>query len=178
MASLKYLFLESIDEIILKEIGDGSSKSYNFKRKSFVQYSFIAGLGNNIKEEVAVDFQNLDINQDFKKKLLQNIFIPSDKMYNVGYNIQGNEFQFRKTELRVLLRIISTVVKIIEDFITNINPDLLFVIGTPKKQGGLDSEKKSILYNAFIEKQLNKFSGYSAESRLDGFVIYKDTIRK
>lgn len=178
MASMSFHLRNLIEEIILKEIGDSSSKSYKFKKIRFDKYEFIASLGENIKEQVIVDFQNLDINSEFKDKLLQNIFIPSNKMFNVGYNIQGNEFQFRKTDIKVLLRIMSTVVNIVIEFIKESNPDLLYVMGTPRKKGGLDSDKKSTLYQAFVEKQLDKIPGYSCEYRLNGFVVYKDSIRK
>jgi hypothetical protein len=161
---------------LLKEIGEGNAKPYPFKRRSEFNYTFMAKLGQNSKEEVKVDFEDLNNEPSFKDKLLQNLFSKVETIFNIGYKVNDDEFQFKKIEMGLFLRIMSTVSLIIQDFIKENNPDLLYITGSPRELGTED-ESKNRLYKIFIWKQLSKAPNYIAEPRMGGYVIFKKGIK-
>lgn len=177
MASLSFQLRNIYTEIqLLKEIGEGSAKPYPFKRHGELKYTFIARLGTNQKEEVRVDFQDLS-DSPIKDQLLQNVFPSVKTLFNVGFKVNENEFQYKKGEMGPYLRIMSTVSLIIQDFIKNNNPDLLYLTGSPREIGAED-DKKTLLYKLFLNKQISKIVDYNYEERLDGYVIYKNGLKE
>lgn len=174
MASVEYKLRNLLTEIeVIREIGEGNAKPFQFLKRSPLKYTFMARLGQNKKEEVRVDFEDLKNDTSFKNKLLQNVFDKVETIFNVGFKVNEDEFQFQKGEMGVFLRIMSTISLIIQDFVNENSPDLIYVTGSPREFGSED-EVKNRLYKVFIFKQLDKISNYSAEARLDGYVIYKN----
>lgn len=177
MASLSYQLRDIYSEIqLLKEIGEGNAKPYQFSKRSSMKYTFMARLAPNQKEEVKVDFQDLDIDPSLKSRVLANVFDRVKTAYNVGFKVNENEFQLQKGEMGPFLRIMSTISLIIQDFINNHDPDLIFLYGTPR-EFGTDDDRKNVLYKVFINKQLNKISDYDTEERAGGHVIYKKGLK-
>lgn len=168
--------LKSIIAEILIEVGEGTSKTYFYKKRNEFQYTFVAKLGNNMSEEVTVDFEDANDNPEFTQRLVTNRFPAVKTIYNVGYKVGDTEFQFVRSDLKVLLRIISTVLAIVIEFIHENEPDMLFIKGSNKTSDPTDKgeRQKTNLYKAFLWKQLEKIPDYNAEDRLGGFIVYKN----
>lgn len=129
--------------------------------------------GPNDKHLAQVDFQSLqEFPEALKNSVIPNEFKKSTNIFNLAYNVGGVDLQFKPSNSETLLRTMSTVTAIANDFINEINPDLLYVEPTAKKSGG-SKLQKSDLYKAFIWKQLDKITGYDAEQRHEGFIVYK-----
>lgn len=174
MSSIIYKLKEIIKAVLIQEIGDGSSKPYFYKKNNDFSYRFLAKIGKN-QEEVKVEFENFNhFPSSHKNKILPQQFQDSNLTFNVGYSVGGTEFQFEKSDLKTLLRIVSTVVLIVKEFIKSQSPDILYIIGSPKKPGEKNMAKKDNLYKAFLWKQLDLIPGYLAENRREGFIVYKD----
>jgi hypothetical protein len=89
----------------------------------------------------------------------------------VAYDVSGDDVQFSQSDIKTLLKILSTVVSIIKDFISAKDPNVLYIEATEKQQGKL---QKSNLYKAYILQQLKTIPGYQAESRREGELIFKN----
>jgi len=173
MASKVYQLRSLIEEIIIQEIGDSTSKPFPHKRRSSVKYDFMVRFGPNDKHLAQVDFQSLqEFPKALKNSVIPNEFKKSTNVFNLAYNIGGADLQFKPSNSEILLRTMSTVTAIANEFIDEMNPDLLYVEPTPKKSGGSNLQKFD-LYKAFIWKQLDKINGYDAEQRQTGFIVYK-----
>lgn len=177
MASFEYQLKNLLTELqVLNEIGEGNAKPYLFTKRSALKYTFMARLGQNKKEEVRVDFEDLSSEPQFKNQLLQNVFDNVETVFNVGFKVNEDEFQFAKGEMGIFLRIMSTISLIIQDFVKLNNSDLLYITGSPRELGTVDAVKNR-LYKVFIWKQLDKIPDYTAEPRLDGYIIFKAGIK-
>jgi len=171
MASHKTLLVPILNEILVKEIGEANIKPLKWSKLSPTKYKFLVYI-NDLTEVVDVDFQKItkDIEKQFyfppKYRELKNT-------YNIGYLISKVEIQFAKTDLKTLLIILSTVVDIIKNFIKEQSPDALYIRGTEKELGSGDIYKKTNLYKAFIEKQIQQIHGFGVDTYRDGFIIIK-----
>jgi hypothetical protein len=173
MASKIYQLRNLIEEIIIQEIGDTSSKPFPYKKRSSFKYDFMVRFGPNDKQLAQVDFQTLqEFSTALKNSVIPDKFKKSTNVFNLAYNVGGVDLQFKPSSSEILLRIMSTGVSIANDFIDEMNPDLLYVEPTPKKSGG-SKLQKSDLYKAYIWKQLDKIIDYDAEQRHEGFIVYK-----
>lgn len=177
MSSMTFRLRDIVKDIILKEVGEASSKPYFYKKISPDVYTFIVKLSQTETQEVRVDFEKFDeFSSQLRSIIVPDRFKDSTEVYNVGYKVGGSEFQFKKSNVMVLLRILSTVVQIIKEFIRDNDPDLLYIEGSGKELSG-DIRQKSSLYDAFRWKQLDTISGYTTENRHKGFIIFKSTGR-
>lgn len=172
MSSIIHRIKPLIKEI-LNEIGEGNLIPLKWDKLKNNQYKFEI----DIKEEILpiiVDFENFDekMDKDGKSYYIPQKFINSDNTWNVGYNIKGNENQYKQSDMKTLLSIMSTIVNIIKDFIKNNKPDCFYVEGTPKNMLDDKIQKKN-LYKAYIWKQFDNYEGYGVEVRRDGFLICK-----
>jgi hypothetical protein len=169
MASYKTLLIPILSEILVKEIGDANIPPIKWKRISPVKYKFITYI-NDLTEIVSVDFQ-LIIDNIEKQFYFPPKYRNLDKVYNVGYEISGIEVQFAKTDLKTLLTILSTVVDIVKDFIEKQQPDGVYIRGNAKELGSTDVSKKTNLYKAFIQKQIQTIPEYGVDTYRNGFII-------
>lgn len=171
MASYKTHLISILNEVLIKEIGEANIPPLKWTRVSPIRYKFLADI-NDYTEVVTVDFEQIE--DDISKQFL---FPPKyknlNKIYNVGYNISGDEIQYTKTDLKTLLTILSTVTDIVKDFIQKQSIDGLFIKGNSKQIGDSDISKKSNIYKAFIQKQLQQIPGYGVDTHRDGFIIVK-----
>jgi hypothetical protein len=171
MASYKTHLISILNEVLIKEIGEANIPPLKWTRVSPIRYKFLADI-NDYTEVVTVDFEQIE--DDISKQFL---FPPKyknlNKIYNVGYNISGDETQYTKTDLKTLLTILSTVTDIVKDFIQKQPIDGLFIKGNSKQIGDSDISKKSNIYKAFIQKQLQQIPGYGVDTHRDGFIIVK-----
>lgn len=172
MASKSTLLIPILEEILVKEIGEANIQPLEWSQNGPFQYSFNINIEGK-DEIVEVNFTQIldDIERQFyfppKYRNLTNIF-------NIGYDISGIEKQFKKTDLKTLLIILSTVVDIIKDFIKHRSIlDGLFIKPTEKGEKE-ESSQKSTLYKAFIKKQLEQISNYSYDTYRDGFILIKN----
>jgi len=171
MASYKTHLISILNEVLIKEIGEANIPPLKWTRVSPIRYKFLADI-NDYTEVVTVDFEQIE--DDISKQFL---FPPKyknlNKIYNVGYNISGDEIQYTKTDLKTLLTILSTVTDIVKDFIQKQPIDGLFIKGNSKQIGDSDISKKSNIYKAFIQKQLQQIPGYGVDIHRNGFIIVK-----
>jgi hypothetical protein len=171
MASYKTHLISILNEVLIKEIGEANTPPLKWTRVSPIRYKFLADINDYI-EVVTVDFEQIE--DDISKQFL---FPPKyknlNKIYNVGYNISGDEIQYTKTDLKTLLTILSTVTDIVKDFIQKQPIDGLFIKGNSKQIGDSDISKKSNIYKAFIQKQLQQIPGYGVDTHRNGFIIVK-----
>jgi len=169
MASYKTHLIPILNEVLLKELGEANIPPLKWTRVSPVRYKFLADI-NDYTEVVTVDFEQIE--DDYSK---QFYFPPKyrnlNKIYNVGFNIAGDDMQYAKTDLKTLLTILSTVVDIIKDFIKTHPIDGLYIRGNSQNSDSIN--KKTNIYKAFIQKQLNTIPGFSSTSYRDGFIIVK-----
>jgi|694.fasta_scaffold03318_7 hypothetical protein len=177
MATHKTLLIPLVEEILLKEIGEANipplkwTKVSSTSKASPTKYKFLVDIGD-FTEMATVEFELLD--DDVEKQY----YIPPKyhhlkTIYNVGYDISGNQYQFAKSDMKTLLKILSTIVDIVKDFINTNKIDGLFIQGTPKELDNKDISKKSNLYKAFIQKQLNQIPNYGSDTHRDGFILIK-----
>jgi hypothetical protein len=169
MASYKTHLIPILTEVLLKELGEANIPPLKWTRVSPIRYKFLADI-NDYTEVVTVDFEQVE--DDITKMFF---FPPKyrnlDKVYNVGFNVSGNEVQYAKTDLKTLLTILSTVTDIIKDFIQKQPIDGLYIRGNNIDPA--DINRKTNIYKAFIQKQLQQISGYEVDTHRDGFIIVK-----
>jgi hypothetical protein len=169
MSKYSTLLIPILNEILIGEIGEANLPPLKWKKNNGGYYSFIVDI-NDIKEEVEVMFEPLWISQEAQQFYLPNKLWDSKNTWNVAYTVGGTDTQFTKTNLKLLLQILSTVVDIIKDFISNKEPDALYIHPTEK-----DSSKsqKSSLYDAYIKNILSQIPNYYPESRRGGVLLIK-----
>jgi len=168
MASKSTLLKPLIKEILLKEIGEANISPLKFFQTGDFEYKFLVDIGD-YTETVNVDFDMLG--PEHKQFYLPPKYRNLGVVFNIGYNVSGVETQYAKSDLKTLLKILSTVVAIVQDFVSNNEPDGLFLQGTPKDLDSKDITQKSNLYSAFIKNSLDKIKGYKSDTYKDGFIL-------
>ena len=162
--------LKLIYEQLLKEVGDLENiKSYPYTSNSF---STDLGLIVNVR------FQ--EYNNDDIEALGLNTKYYQPPIFNVVFDVEGDENQFTKTTLNEYLKIIKTVTKICEDFIKEKNPNGLTFFAASKNRNNLfkTDPQKSKFYKVIITKQLSKIQGWGLvnlplDDEFYGFMMYK-----
>ena len=172
MASKSTLLTPILEELLVKEIGEANILPLKWSQNGPFQYSFNINIEGK-DEKVEVNFTQIidDIERQFyfppKYRNLINIF-------NVGFDISGVEKQFAKTNLKILLTTLSTIVDIVKDFIKHRSIlDGLF-IKPMEKETKDKNPQKSPLYRAFIKKQLEQIPNYSYDTYREGFILIKN----
>jgi hypothetical protein len=158
-----------LKEILMKEVGEANIPPLNWRKMSPTRYKFLVDIGE-FTETVTVQFEDFDQDSVSKQFYLPTKFQSLDKTYNVAYDVSGNDVQFSQSDIKTLLKIISTVVSIMKDFIASEDPNALYIEATEKQEGKI---QKSNLYKAYILHQLKTIPGYQAESRRGGELIFK-----
>lgn len=137
-------------------------EEFEYKKVSNNHYKFKSN--NDI---VDVHFDEFDFdNQMFKVLPLIEPF-NGRRLINVGYKFNNVETQSKKTNIRELLPVLKTVVKIIESYIKNNNPELISIFATGREsEMGSDATKLKI-YDLMITKHRPTNYGVS-KINLDG----------
>lgn len=162
--------LKLIYEQLLKEVGDLENiKSYPYTSNSF---STDLGLKVNVK------FQEYD-NRDIEALNLNTKYYQAP-IFNVVFDVEGDESQFTKTTLNEYLKIIKTVTEICKDFIKEKNPNGLTFFAASKNRNNLfkTDPQKSKFYKVIVTKQLSKIQGWGLvnlplDNEFEGFMMYK-----
>jgi hypothetical protein len=173
MASLRTLITEIVDEIIINEIGEASVEPLDYKKISNTNYSFVFYF-NDISYVVKVRFTLIedDITKQYYFSKVPNY--KNKEFYNVEFTINGIENQALKSDIKTILRIMTTLSYIVKEFIQNNNPDGLYIEATNKDINLLTGkEQKSYLYQAYLDKQIKTLTNYNLYTIRDGFNIIK-----
>lgn len=170
--------LKLLLEQIIKEVGEiDKIEPYSWEKISNIKYKFFdkdGDLINVIFNKYSKDDIEYILN---KSKALPN----SNEYYNVSYNIEEKETQYKKDNYLSLLKIIKTVYDIIKDFINNKDISGLTFFARNKNEDFFLSKtdpQKEMLYKAVLLKNIQNFPGWSfVDSNLDddfkGFIFYK-----
>lgn len=172
MASLRILIKELVENFIIQEIGEANVEPFQYSKLSDVKYSF----DFDYKDErfyVDVDFEKLD---DIYKSYYF-VKVPNFKnktFYNVAFSVNGDQYKASSTDLKTLLKIMTTLSVIIKDFISNTDPDGLYVEATDKGDDLIRGKyQKSAIYQAYLDKQLEKLTSYKVYTNRGGLNIVK-----
>lgn len=163
------LMIPLLKEILMKEIGESNIPPLDWRKVRPTEYRFLVDIGD-FTETVTVLFEDFDQDEVLKQFYLPAKFKNLDKTYNVGYDVSGDDVQFSQSNMKTLLKILSTVVDILKHFIASEDPNALYIKATEKQEGKL---QKSNLYKAYILQQLKTIPGHQAESRREGELIFK-----
>lgn len=171
MASQSTNLISIISELLVKEIGEATIPPLKWKQVDEDNYKFIVDIGDYTEV--------VDVNFDRVEKVAREFYFPPKYrdlkwVYNVGYTVGGTEVQFTKSNLKILLTIISTIVDIVKDFIETNDIDGLYIKGTSKSLGTRDISQKSNLYQTYIKSQLQTIPGYGYDTYREGFIIIKN----
>jgi len=173
MSSKSTLMVPILKEILMKEIGEANIPPLDWKQVSPTRYKFLVDI-NDYTEVVTVDFEEGD--EVEKQFYLPPKYRKVNMFYNAAYEVSGDENQFDKTDLKTLLQILSTVVNIVEDFVTKNKPEVLRIAASEKNLGKGDHLQKLNLYKAYIRKSLEKNTEYSSMLGKDSILIVSKEI--
>ena len=96
------------------------------------------------------------------------------EFYNVSFTINNIENQALKSDIKTILKIMTTLSYIVKEFIQNNNPDGLYIEATNKDINLMTGkEQKSYLYQAYLDKQIKTLTNYSLYTIRDGFNVIK-----
>lgn len=164
------LMIPILKEILMREIGEANIPPLDWKQVSAKKYKFLIDI-NNSTEVATVDFEKGD--EDAKNYYLPPKYRDINSFYNIAYEISGDENQFAKTDIKTILKILSTVTAIIKDFISKNKPDILRVEASEKNVGMGNNLQKLNLYKAYIRKSLENDQEYLSMLGKEGILIIK-----
>jgi len=145
---------------LLNEIGEGNTVPF-FWDENFIE------LHNKIKTLIPVDYNNnqyqLSISFSF-----ENI---ESKVFEIGFSLDGDDEQLFKSPVKFYLKILSTVLKVVEGFIKKYDPVLLFFKGFDKRDVDIPCQKDRI-YFSYVEKNAKKL-GFNYGHKKDGIILTK-----
>lgn len=174
MASLRTLLKETIiDRIVINEIGEATSKPFDYKKLNNTNYSFIFEF-NNLPYQVNVGFTLFedDIEKQYYFFKIDNY--KNKEFYNVYFTINDIEDQALKSDIKTILRIMTTLSLIVRDFIQENNPDGLHIEASNKNIDLLTGkQQKSYLYQAYLDKQITTLTNYNVYTIRGGFNVTK-----
>jgi hypothetical protein len=173
MASLRTLIIEILDKIVINEIGEASIEPLDYKKISNDNYSFIFEF-NDVSYVVKVRFTEIwdDIIKQYYFSKVPNY--KDKEFYNVEFTINNIENQALKSDIKTILRIMTTLSYIVKEFIQNNNPDGLYIEATNKDINLLTGkQQKSYLYQAYLDKQIKTLTNYNLYTIRDGFNVIK-----
>jgi len=161
-----------LKEILMKEIGESNIPPLQFMRVKKLKYKASIDI-EGFNETLTVlfeDFNGKYFDDTARQYYLPNFLQKLPRTYKVVYSIGESTTQLQKTNIKILLTILSTVTAIVKDFITSEDPNALYIYANEKQEGKI---QKSNLYKAYILQQLKTIPGYQAESRREGELIFK-----
>ena len=107
------------------------------------------------KCKCVVEFTKIpkDINKTFRLPLVVD---PTGKqIVSMGYSVEGTDEQYLKADYSLLLKILKTVVTVINDYIKNYPEDSIFIVMATSKLGsGFNDPQKIKLYKLIAQQNL------------------------
>ena len=159
-----------LEQLLVKEIGEASFPPLKWEQLTPLRFRF----------EIYIEEELRYVNVEFERggDASKEFFLPPvhrnvKSFYNVGFDIDGTETQYAKTNLKTLLQIMSTIVDIVKYFIETRQPDALCFIATEKNRNS-NNLQKSNLYQAFIKKGISSIPGYISDTYRDFYIIIKN----
>lgn len=144
---------------ILKEIGEGTTPyKWSGPEEKFgtILYFFTTEDGDYYK----VLFDGM-MENDWELIFYSNSYTTDDDTSYIGIvTNKGRQF-----------KIISTIMDIIQSFITEYPVDRIFFTGADKKGTKSSSNQRNMLYTAYVKKNINKLQGWDYEIRTGGGII-------
>lgn len=169
MSSLSTNLIPILEQLLIKEIGEANIPPLKWEQLTPLRFRF----------EIYIEEELSYVNVEFERggDATKEFFLPPayrkiKSFYNVGFDIDGTETQFAKTNTKILLQVISTVVDIVKFFIKTRQPDALSFIATEKNRDG-NNFQKSNLYQAFIKKGVKSIPGYISDTYRDHHIVVK-----
>jgi hypothetical protein len=156
----------------LLEIGDLKNiESYSISKDTKLKYHFISE-----------DEDRVDVNFTLLTPLeVSRIDIPSiinigkiDYYFNLGYSIKGISSQAKKSNISELLKIIKTILKIVEDFKKTYSNSAILIFEENKDETlGITKGQKSPLYQSVVNQNLptNHTSKNVIYNGVEGLII-------
>ncbi len=155
---------------ILKEIGEGNIKPFPWSGQivPVQQKHFLSTF-------IAPDLDRLEAHPDETLPMVYVLFERGEQEghYEVGYSLDGEEIQKFKSSANYYLKVMSTVLKVIEKFVKEHDPDRLTVRGVDKQDVTVPGQKNRI-YFAFVEKNAKRL-GYEYGHGPNKIVLFKET---
>lgn len=159
-----HLMLSESELKSLHEIGDGSSKSFPWQNKFYAVDSnsfftmFLAPIANDISDtsipRITVGFHNI-----------------GDSKFEVSFLVNEDDIQAFKAPTKYYLQLLSTVLKIIKEFVKKYQPSYLEIEGADKSDVQVIGQKNRI-YFAFLEKNADSM-GYRYGHKSNKLVLIK-----
>ena len=160
-----------LEQLLVKEIGEASIPPLKWEQLTPTKFRF------EIYSEEELSYVNVEFDRGgdaAKEFFLPPAYRNVKSFYNVGFDIDGTETQYAKTNLKTLLQIMSTIVDIVKYFIETRQPDALCFIATEKNRNS-NNLQKSNLYQAFIKKGISSIPGYISDTYRDFYIIVKNS---
>jgi len=145
---------------LLNEIGEGNTIPFNWDG-NFIE------LHNKIKTLIPVDYNN-------NQYQLSISFLFDDinsKSFEIGFSLDGDDEQLFKSPVKFYLKILSTVLKVVEGFINVYEPVLLIFKGFDKRDVNIPGQKDRI-YFSYVEKNARRL-GFNYGHKKDGIILTK-----
>ena len=147
----------------------------DINRQNKYHYSF-----NSDGYDIDVYFHKTELNFDYFKIPPALKKLKDTESYNIGYSVNDIDGQFEKTNLKIFLPILKTIVEIINNFIQLNKPISLLIFGTDRSGEIASSSTKAKLYQIMIKKHLP--NGYSSNvaklDSYDGLILYNEKYSK
>lgn len=92
-----------------------------------------------------------------------------DVVYNIGFEIGGEDTQYVKSDYKILLSTLKAVAQFVQEHMQELDTEVTYIIGATDKKFGahIEDRQKSSLYRAIIGKNLP--GGWRAGTgKLDG----------
>lgn len=170
MSKLSTNLIPILEQLLVKEIGEASFPPLKWEQLTPLRFRFEI----YIEEELSYVNVEFDRGGDAAKEFfLPPAYRNVKSFYNVGFDIDGIETQYAKTNIKILLQIMSTIVDIVKYFIKTRQPDALCFIATEKNRNS-NNLQKSNLYQAFIKKGINSIPGYISDTYKDFYIVVKN----
>lgn len=143
--------LVKLYEEYISEIGDLKNiKPYEYLRGQ-TRYIFNTEGGDNVTVIFSKWGDEVDVLRYPPAVDLSNM----ENFYNLGYSVEGITSQYKKSNIKELLRIMATISSITNDFLSK-NKNTALLIFEENKDKSLEFSKgqKSLLYKAVISNNL------------------------
>lgn len=170
--SVNVIKLMSLLNENLLEIGDLKNITpYNISKIKDDKYKFEIEKGDVVDVKFTLIGEsgvgNIDLAPIFKKSQLK-------KFYNLGYSIKGISTQAKTTNIQELLRIMSTLMFVVKDFLGNREDTCILIFEENKDESlGFTKGQKGLLYKSLISQNLPKghISGPAKFLDIEGLAI-------
>lgn len=159
---------------ILLEIGELTPNTYAFP-KTFRK-------GN--KDNYVAYFNDFE-DDEYNKIQVSFTLFPKGELkgiekntYNIGFNVNGqhNTKALEKKDAKYYVRLISTLVKIILEFVKQFKPESILVLGDDIIDKR--AEKKNAIYYQYLKRNIPSNYGWTELGNLEALYIYKRSLKE